>query len=529
MSFFCNPQISVAMLPSILLLTILTASICLYYFILNKLTYFKRLKVPYVQPIPLLGNMAPFFFRRIAHQKLVEKMYYLFSNAKYFGIYDFMTPTFVIRDPELISAVAIKQFDNFCDHRNFVNETLDPMASKNLFVLKGDQWREMRKLLSPSFTSKKMKMMFELTTQCAENFVNFVVTQSGKAGKTYDMKDLMGKLATDTMATCAFGISVDSFNNPDNEFYLLAAKAMTFDGWLSFKFFMHRNFPIIAKFFKLRMFGPKIENFFKNVISTTVKVRDEQKIIRPDMIQLMMETRNKNSGPTFDIDEMTAQAFVFFFGGFDTTSTSMCFMTHVLGVHPDIQSKLRDEIEDVLKQTNGKPTFEAIHGMKYLDAVVNETVRLYPIPAFIDRLCVKETKLPPPTSDGEPVTIKPGDNIWFHIFSLHHDPKYFPEPEKFDPDRFLKGDVNNSAYMPFGIGPRICIANRFALMEAKVMLFYLLWHCDLEPDVKTKNPIVLNKKTFVINPENGFWLKLRVRDLKIPVTQYSNGHGVEEQ
>ncbi|XP_024892181.1 cytochrome P450 9e2-like, partial [Temnothorax curvispinosus] len=392
------------------------------------------------------------------------------SNAKYFGLYDFITPTFVIRDPDLISTIAIKKFDNFCDHNNFLNETLEPMVSKSLFDLKGDHWREMRKLLSPSFTSSKMKMMFGLISQCAENFVDFVITKSGNTGETYDMKDILGRYANDAVATCAFGINVDSFKHPNNEFYLLAKKAMTFDNWMAFKFFLHKNFPTLAKLLNLKMFGLKIENFFKDIVSSTVKVRDEKGIVRPDMIQLMMETRNKDSGPEFDIDEMTAQAFVFFLAGFDSLSTAMCFVTNEVGVNPDIQSKLREEIDDVVRQTNGKPTYEAINRMKYLDAVINETLRLYPPGTFIDRKCVKETELPPATSDGEPVMIKPGDNIWFPAYSLHRDPKYYPQPDKFDPERFLNNEVDNLVYMPFGIGPRICIGNRFALMETKIML-----------------------------------------------------------
>ncbi|XP_071631197.1 cytochrome P450 9e2-like [Temnothorax longispinosus] len=517
--------------PFTLLLTILTAIICLYYFVLRKLSYFERLKIPHVKPIPLLGNMAPFIFQRTSHMELVQKFYNLFSNAKYFGLHDFITPTFVIRDPDLISTIAIKKFDNFCDHDNFVIQTLDPIAGRNLFDMKGDHWREMRKLLSPSFTSSKMKMMFGLMSQCAENFVDFVATQSGKTGKTYDMRDMLGRYASDAVATCAFGINVDSFKHPNNEFFLLGKEAMTFDSCkLAFKAFMHRNFPLLAKLLNLKMFGPKIENFFKNIVSNTVKVRDEKGIVRPDMIQLMMETRNKDSGPEFDIDEMTAQAFVFFLAGFDTSSLTMCFVTHQLAVNPDIQSKLREEIDDVLRQTDGKPTYEAINRMKYLDAVINEALRLYPAASFIDRKCVKETELPPATSDGEPITIKPGDSIWFPTFSLQRDPKYYPQPDKFDPERFLNNDVDNSVYMPFGIGPRICIGNRFALMETKIMLVYLLCRCDLESDVKTANPIVLTKKSFATLPDNGFWLKLRARESKIPVTQgISNGHGVEGQ
>ncbi|XP_011647773.1 cytochrome P450 9e2-like [Pogonomyrmex barbatus] len=505
--------------PFTLLLTIITASICicLYYFVLSKISYFEQLKIPHERPIPLIGNMAPFIFRQMSPAENVQRLYKLFSHAKYFGMFDCITPVYVIRDPDLINTIAIKEFDNFCDHLGFVNETLDPIASRNLFNLQGDHWREMRKLLSPSFTSSKMKIMFELMCQCGENFANSIV-QSGKNGKLYDMKEILSRYANDVVATCAFGINIDSFKHPNNEFYLLGKKALNFDGRLSFVFFINRNFPTLSKFLKLRMFGPKVENFFKNIVSETVKVRDEQGIFRPDMIQLMMETRNKDSGPEFDINEMTAQAFIFFLAGFDSVSTAMCFMVHEVGVNPNVQSKLKEEIDDVLKQTDGKPTYEAINRMKYLDAVVNESLRLYPIASFLDRKCIKKFELPPATPDSKSLILKPGDNIWFPSYSLHRDPKYYPEPDKFNPERFVNGEVDNSVYMPFGLGPRMCIGNRFALMEAKVMLFYLLWHCDLLPDVKTRNPMVLNKKAFVMMAEGGFWLKVRARMSKAPVT-----------
>ncbi|XP_018395584.1 PREDICTED: cytochrome P450 9e2-like [Cyphomyrmex costatus] len=505
--------------PFTLLLTILTI-ICLYYFVKLsfKLSYFEQLKIPHVRPIPLLGNMAPFAFQRMSPMELQQRMYNLFSDAKFFGFYDFMMPMFVIRDPDLISTIAVKQFDHFCDHHGFVNEILDPIAGKNLFNLKGDHWREMRKLLSPSFTSSKMKMMFGLICQCAENFSSFVATQSVETAKTYNMKDLLSRYTNDTVATCAFGIDVDSFKHPNNEFFLLGKKAFNFDSWLAFKFLMHRNFPQLAKLLKMRMFGPKVENFFKDIVATTVKIRDEQGIVRPDMIQLMMETRNKNSGPEYDINEMTAQAFVFFLAGFDTISTAMCFMTYEIGVNPDVQKKLKEEIDDVLRQTNGKPTYEAINGMKYLDAVFNETLRLYPVVSSLDRKCVKETKLPPAIPGGKSITIKPGDSVWFPTYSLQRDPKYYSHPDKFDPDRFLNGDVDNSVYMPFGIGPRICIGNRFAQMQGKVMLFYLLRRCDLEPDIKTRIPMVFNTKMFLMMPDGGFWLKLRAIKSKTLVT-----------
>lgn len=472
--------------------------------------HFKRLKVPHVQPIPLLGNMTSFIFRRTSLVDNVQKVYNLFPNTKYFGFYDFVTPVYVIRDPDLISTITIKNFDNFSDHRNFVNEN-EAMVSKNLFGLRGNVWRQMRKLLSPSFTSSKMKMMFGLVCECADNFSNFLAIESEKIGKTYDMKKLLCRYANDVVATCAFGISVDSFKHPNNEFFVIGRETFNFDGTQSLMFFLNRNFPLLTKLLKLRMFSPKVEKFFKDIVSNTVKVREEQGIFRPDMIQLMMETRNKTHGSAFDIDEMTAQAFVFFFGGFDSVSTCMCFLAYEIAVNPDIQSKLRQEVDDVLKKTNGKLTYETINDMKYLDAVVKETLRLYPLLTFLDRVCVKEFELPPAIPNGKPITVKPGTCIWIPSHAVHHDPKYYSQPNKFDPDRFLNGDVDGSLYMPFGIGPRICIANRFALMEIKVMLFHLLWRCDLEPDIKTQIPMIFSKKSYFMTAEGGFWLKVQAR------------------
>ncbi|EFN73506.1 Cytochrome P450 9e2, partial [Camponotus floridanus] len=493
-----------------LILIIITTCICLYYFISSKLSHFKRLNIPHVRPIPLLGHMAPFIFRRLSLEENIRRIYNLFPDVKYFGFYEFMTPIYVIRDPEMITTIAIKNFDNFCDHRDLLNKEIEPLMSKNLFAINGDYWREMRKLLSPTFTSGKIKIMFKLMCECAENLTNFITNDSGHIGKTYDMKNVLSRYANDVVATCAFGISVDSFKHPNNEFLLLAKEAAKFTS-NPLKILINKNFPLLGRLLRLKLFSSRIQNFFKEVIADTVKTRDEQKIIRPDMIHLMMEKRDKDHGLTIDIDEMTAHAFVFLIAGFDSTSSAMCFLTHEVGTNFDIQNKLRTEIDDILTQTNGKPTYEAISQMKYLDGVVNETLRLYPLGSFLDRLCVKEFILPPATTDGEPITVKPGDNIWFPHYSLHRDPKYYFQPDKFDPDRFLNGEVDNSVYMPFGIGPRICIANRFALIKLKIMIFYLLWRCDLEPDIKTRIPIVLSKKSFVMTSENGFWLKLRAR------------------
>jgi len=345
-------------------------------------------------------------------------------------------------------------------------------------------------------------------SQCAEYFTDWLATDSGKSGKSYNMKDVMNKFTTDVVAMCSFGIKVDSLKNPDNKLYSLAIEILKINlGGLSI--LISKNFPFLMKFLRFKVFNKRIENICEE-IADTIKSRKEKGIVRPDMMQLMIE--NKKNIYDFTVDEIIGQILVFVFGGFDSAATSICFIVQEIGLNPDVQKKLVAEIEDVLKRTNGRPTYEAIISMKYLDAVVTESLRLYPLLGAIDRVCVKDFEMPPATPDGKSFTIKVGESVYFPIYALHRDPDYYPEPNKFNPDRFLNNNVDKSVFMPFGMGPRICIARRFMLMEIKVILFHLLRRCELKLDAKTDISMTLNKKTFFISLQDKFWLKLRARE-----------------
>ncbi|EFN63655.1 Cytochrome P450 9e2 [Camponotus floridanus] len=212
---------------------------------------------------------------------------------------------------------------------------------------------------------------------------------------------------------------------------------------------------------------------------------------------------------------MVAQAFIFFFGGFESSSVLMCFAAHEIAVNQDIQKRLHNEIDEVLEKTNGQGSYEAINSMEYLDAVINEALRMYPAGLALDRLCLKDFELPPTLPGMKSFTLKKGHAIWIPIYGLHHDPQYFKEPGKFDPERSLgerkKESLNCGAYLPFGLGPRMCIGDRFALLETKVLLFHLLARCDFEPCERTSMPLKLSKGGFTLKPEGDFWLNISPR------------------
>ncbi|KYM94811.1 PREDICTED: cytochrome P450 9e2-like [Cyphomyrmex costatus] len=498
----------------IIALSVIAGALGLYYFLFKDLNYFKKYGIPHVKPLPIVGNMGPTFVRLQSLAGLVKDIYNIHPEAKYVGMFDMTTPIVVIRDPELIKSIALKHFDMFMDHRSFINEDQDPLFGRNLFALRGEKWRQVRSLLSPAFTSSKMKNMFKLMSDCGVDFSNYLA-QLPPEQRILQMKDVFTRYTNDVIATCAFGVSVDSMKNPENKFYLYGKEATVFSTFAFIKFYIFRTLPLLARLINLKVIRQQIADFFRDLIETTIKTRDKNGIVRPDMLQLMMETRGKEGKAELTTEDMVAQAFVFFFAGFDSTSTLMSFAAHELVINQDIQKKLQEEIDQVLAETNGQASYEAINGMEYLDAVITEALRMYPVAAAMDRICAKDFELPPALPGLKPFIVKKGQGIWIPAYGLHHDPKYFKEPEKFDPERFLgeqkKDNLNCGAYLPFGLGPRMCIGNRFALLETKVILFHLLARCDLKICDKTPIPIKIAKDSFNMKPEGGFWLKVLPR------------------
>ena len=497
-----------------LILTTVAAALVIHYFFFLKLGKFKKLGIIHKKPWPIFGNMAAPFFRRSLLIDTIDEIYKLNEEAKYVGFYDFSEPVIMIRSVELIKNITVKNFDHFVDHRGFVADpTMDPLAGKNLFSLRGDKWRDMRTLLSPAFTSSKMKTMFKLMSNCGRNFADYLTERSIDKPKVFNTKDAFTRYTNDVIAACAFSIRLDSMRTPENDFYVLGRKSTSFEGLLSLKFFLLRSFPRIFTFFKVKLIDEDTERFFEEVVRETIAMRDEKEITRPDMIQLMMEARGKPNAPELSIQDMTAHAFVFFFGGFDTSSQLMCFVAHMIACNKDLQRRIQEEIDEILEATNGEPTYEAVNGMKYLEAVMNETLRLYSPAPFFDRVCVKTFELPPAYPGAKPITVQPGTNIWFPAYSLHRDPKYFSEPEKFYPERFMddKNKINPYAYIPFGVGPRSCIGKKFALLQTKVVLFHLLAKCNLKPSPRTQINIEFSKASFALTPKDGNWLQLEAR------------------
>ncbi|OAD56185.1 Cytochrome P450 9e2 [Eufriesea mexicana] len=497
-------------------LSLTAVLIALYYYSTRKLSFFKDHGILHIPPAPLFGNMGSMFLKRSSLYDLLQDVYFINTEAKYVGIYEFQTPIIMIRDLDLIKSITTKNFDHFSDHRTFMYKDLDPMLANMLFSMTGEEWKEHRNMLSPAFTSSKIKNMFQLMSHCAVRFSNYV-SKLPESERETDMKALLCKYTNDVIAKCVYGVTVDSIKEPKNVFYVYGRIGTMFTSYKKTVIMLiNRNMPWLARLFRLKMLEGYVEKFFAELALDEIEARRKYKPHRSDVLQMFIDINDeKESGKGMSAESMAYHSFSFFFGGFDSVVSQLCFVTHLLAVHPDCQAKLQQGIDDALMENNGQLPYDVLRNMKYLDAVINEVMRIYPIAAMLDRLCVKSFELPPALPGGKPFTINPGMNVWVPIVPIQMDPKYYEKPEKFDPERFIEDEkkiVNSGAFMPFGVGPRMCIGNRFALLEMKVLLCHILATCNLKVGSKTTIPTELHKGSFNLTMKNGFFLKIEPRE-----------------
>lgn len=284
-----------------------------------------------------------------------------------------------------------------------------------------------------------------------------------------------------------------------------------------------------------------ISDFFINIVRDTIEYRSKTNVKRNDFIQLLAELTTQgyvkdadNPGlleedqQKFTIEQAAAQAYLFFFAGNETSSATMLFALYELALNPDIQKELQVEIDQIRGENNGEISYKGIMRAELLDRVVSgtflenseikieyffykETLRKYPVAGTILRECNQEYKIR--ESDA---TLKPGDAIWISVYGLHHDARFYPNPDKFDPDRFLPENQEsrpNYAYIPFGEGPRNCIGNRFGLMQTKIGISVVLSRFSVSPSKNTQIPIDFDPKTAIIMPKGKMLLKVEKRGM----------------
>ncbi|KAH8354877.1 hypothetical protein KR093_000189 [Drosophila rubida] len=510
-----NPKLTQSAKGLTMLIIALIAIIfgLVYYAARHRLNYWSRRGIPHDEPKFPKGNIGDWPSKRQFSE--VFKDYYLKyknSGSPFAGFLFFFSKTVVLTDLELIKRVLIKDFNNFEDRGVFSNEADDPLSA-TLFSIEGQKWRNLRHKLSPTFTSGKMKHMLPIVLKVAEE-MSKIFNEKLSSPKELEITDLVGRYTADVIGTCAFGLKCNSQRGANADFVDMGKRAVTerrYYGLLDFFIF---GFPELSRRLHLKITTEEVHDFYLRIVRETIDYRLKTKEKRNDFMDMLIEMYQKNlMGNTeegLSFEELAAQAFIFFVAGFETSSTTMGFALYELALHQDIQDKLRAEIRQVLGKHNNEFSYENIKEMKLLEQVVMETLRMYPIATEHLRRTNARYEVP-----GYPQHYLPaGAQLIIPVYSIHHDPEYYPEPEQFRPERFTDQAIQerpSCAFIPFGQGPRICIGMRFGRIKVAVGLIALLRHFRFSFAAETPQRMQFENHSFLLHTKGGF--KLRVEAL----------------
>lgn len=485
------------MFPSTLTI-LLNLAVIVYIYFKWSFGYFKRKNVPFIEPKIPFGNIENPATRQVNIGVRLQSIYNQFKaqGHKLGGVYMLTKPTYMAVGADFIRSIMSVDFQHFTDRGFYHNEKWEPLSG-HLFFIEGTKWRNLRAKLTPTFSSGKMKLMFPIMVECSiqltKSMNSFCENKSA-----VDIKEILGCFTTDIIGCCAFGLDCNSFKEEDALFRKYGKKVMPSTRRQLIKAVFSFIFPSLATKIRLKLIDQDVSEFFIKMVKDTVDYRERTSFQRNDFMQLLIdlknneEMKNKYDGKSLTIEELTAQAFVFFVAGFETSSTTMAFCLYELAANPEIQEKLREEIRQVLRKHEDEITYDAVQEMKYMNQVLEgafmfflvlfaivpkivwtqfnsnritykfcilETLRKYPPLPILHRKCTADYKI-----ENSELLIEKGQQFVIPVLGLHYDPEYYPDPHEFNPERFNEANrvkIDPHTYLPFGEGPRTCIGNCF--------------------------------------------------------------------
>lgn len=373
--------------------------------------------------------------------------------------------------PAEIEELLIERYADF--RKSFGTQMLIPILGHGLLTAEGDEWQRHRRLAAPGFHRERInaygRTMTELAAQHAEGW---------RDGQPIDVHREMTALTLRIVARTLFDTDVTArieevarFGTEIQDFY--------FDRFASLRFLLPTWVPTPGNL-RLRRAIRRLDEVVFGIIDERRPDED-----RGDVLSMLLLARDAH-GERLTRRQVRDEVMTLFLAGHETTALTLTWAWLLLDGAPEVRARLATELRTELRGRAATP--DDVPALPYTEAVINETLRLYP-PAYITgRQAIRETSLA-----GE--RIPPRHTVLASIATLHRDPRFFPEPNAFRPERWLDGldkRLPRGAFVPFGLGPRKCIGASFAMLEAVVLLATLAarWQVSLGPGRVLPHPAI---------------------------------------
>ncbi|CAL1290687.1 unnamed protein product [Larinioides sclopetarius] len=446
--------------------------------------------------------------------------------GRVYGRFEATNPVLSVGDPEILKSVLSTDFQMFPNRRDM--KFHDPVMDNTLFILEGDAWSRVRNIVSPAFTTSKLKRMFPLLNECSDLIVDRFDEVKNKP-EGINCQELYSGFVLSAIARCAFGMNISAIRDPKNVFVEKSNK-------LFYECFQWRScltvlFPALMKIFRLKLLNPETTDFYRNTIIQVLEERKKLNLIRDDFLQMMIDAEDANNNGADTIcekgsckvnteprlekkglthDEMLSQSVTFFIAGFDATTSLLSHVTYRLAMHQDYQEMVVEELKTALNNHNGEMCYDVLTEMKFLNAMIHECLRMCPAMVRHERRAEQDYLI-----QSRRVYLKKGTIVSIPVYAMHHDPQWYPEPEVFKPERFYPEELRPFArynYLPFGNGKRMCVGMRFVHMQVKLCIAKLLMKFQILPAPSTSKTLEFNESRNVLRV-NQVQVCLRERQL----------------
>lgn len=359
-----------------------------------------------------------------------------------------------------------------------------------IFSMNGSKHRQQRRLMMPAFHKKRIETYCDDMVAMTHHRL-----QGWQVNSERDIHADMMELTLQIACKTLFGVNVAAGDQNLGAMISSWIKAN-----LNPLIMTHLDFPGTPYRNFLRM-SEQLDKALHQILDRKRKSGVDE----GDVLSMLIQMRDEN-GEQMTEDELVGQANILFFAGHETTANALTWTIFLLNSHPEIYKQVLQEIDTVL--AGQTPTVDYIVKLEVLDRVLKESLRiLSPVP-FLLRVAMQDTEL-------SGCRIPKGTEVIYSPYITHHSPDIFPEPQRFNPDRWLNISPSAYEYLPFGGGARMCIGVTFALMEAKVILAQVLqkYHLTLPQDSRVDRSV-----TVTMAPKGGLPIIIQPREAQIPTT-----------
>ena len=400
----------------------------------------------------------------------------------------------ILNDPAVVRSILTDPTDIY-PKNDLMTGALAPLVGDSVFVSSGDTWRQQRAMIAPAFTHMRLASAFAAMSGAVDD-ARAGLDEAARTGTAFSLDLAMSQLTADVICRTVFSTSLasdtarevfTSFTAFERSVANVEIRRLIFDPpWKD----VPQHDDVLAACRTIRThLGALVDRHaagagrFRDIAADVMAARDEH-------------------GRGFGRDELIDQLGVFFLAGHETTASALTWAIFALSQRADLRERLRAEVDAVA--VRGALTLDDIRRLPFTTAVFKEAMRLYPPITFIPRVAAQDTRIA-----GR--TLQRGTMVMIAPWVIHRHHALWREPDRFDPDRFLpgrEGELTEGAYLPFGLGPRVCVGANFATIEATLILARLLRRYDWETlDAERVEPVA----RLTTRPRHEMQVRLRLR------------------